>query len=154
MRSIHQKFWGGEKTNKKIALFSILTISMLMLPSLLDVAYAGKPVGAAHIELVSASTYLQVNVYNDGGIAITGVEITITVGSIPSANFYGTAGWSVLRSNNHALYETSGRTVIRKDQVSPCGGFNCNPLVSYTMDWRVLDRKGQTIDSGTYVWTP
>ena len=116
-------------------------------------AFAGKPVGNGHISLAAGNDYLQFNVFNDGDIAIAGVEVKITVGGpIPSGNFYGVAGWSVLRGTDYALYETTGRTVIRRGQSGACGAFNCNPADSYTVTWTIYDRKGNPISNGVIDW--
>lgn len=141
--------------NKKTALFSILTISMLILPSFLGIAYAGKvktrSASATYEAIPTSPGDFQVNILNTGDVQI--VSITIQVGSgAHVSNTWGVSeGWT--QSYNgpgdyNTLYATAkGKAVLRGGEY---GSFTFNidsGTINYVAFW-AYDRKGNIVTNG------
>ncbi|MCW4015603.1 MAG: hypothetical protein NWF06_04465 [Candidatus Bathyarchaeota archaeon] len=136
--------------NKKTAVFSILIISMLMLPSLLGVAYAGnvkdKSASATYKALENPGDY-QVNIFNDGDVKIASIDIVVDSGAVVSNVWGFTEGWidSYNFGSFNTLYATAeAKAVLHKGDVGSFT-FHIDSGVISTVVFHTYDKKGNSL---------
>jgi hypothetical protein len=146
---------------KEMRIFALAIISTVVFMSVLGIA-SSKPIGDATVTYgvtwnplyVPSPTGGQVNVVvnNTGGIAIAKFALAISGGTVTS--FYTQSMWSTVVVGNSVTWQaTSGKAVIGK------GGYNVFQFdwtgpysPGFTGSWTVYDRKGNTVDSGSFSW--
>lgn len=134
-----------------ISLISIVTLSMMLMA--VAPVFAGKPVAAAHAQLqqdVFSPNNFQVDIFNDGGVAIVKVHLVVSSAVVVSG-WGAQTGWTTTGSVNDLTFWAKGRAVIRNGE-SASMLFNVEALNAFTVTWTAYDRKDNTVGSGTLVY--
>lgn len=145
---------GGDNTNRKVALFSLLIVSVLLLTSLADVAFAGKiklpPEAEVSIEKSNQGNRLDIHLSNIGGGVIVKFTLALTGVTLEGA---GPAGWKFSLDGSYIEFTAKGKSVLHYGDSVFFTASLLPPVGSFTATWHAYDRRGNSAGTGIYTYT-